>query len=84
MQLAHIAAKPKTSLFPQGKRHGHLALILRDDQYVEKINDVDFELELYRPEDMEAYDPEIDEDMEDHERRIREAEWTTKMADVSK
>lgn len=84
MQLAHIAAKPKTTLFPQGERHGHLALILSDDQYGEKINDVDFELDLYRPEDMEAYDPEIDENMEDHERRIREAKWTTKMADVSK
>lgn len=33
---------------------------------------------------MEAYDPEIDKDMEDHKRRIREAKWTTKMADVSK
>ena len=49
-----------------------------------KIGDEDFELELYKPEDMEAYDPEIDEDMEDHERRIREAKWTTKLADVSK
>ena len=46
MQLAHIAAKPKTSLFPQGEKHGHLCLILSDDQYGEKIGDDDLELEL--------------------------------------
>ena len=47
MQLAYIAAKPKTSLLPQGEKHdGHLCLIISDDQYGEKIGDVEFELEL--------------------------------------
>ena len=47
MQLAYIAAKPKTSLLPQGEKHdGHLCLIISDDQYGEKIGDVEFKLEL--------------------------------------
>ena len=83
-ELASIAARIKTVLFPGGERHGHLCCVISDEAYGAKIADPAFELEQHEPEEPEAYNPEITDDTPDHQRRTMEADWERYKKDVTR
>jgi hypothetical protein len=72
-ELAIIAATVKTSIFPEGKRHGHLCNVISNESYGAIIGDPDFELE--EPDVPEPYNPNILVHMGDIQRKTMESEW---------
>jgi hypothetical protein len=72
-ELAVIAATIKTSLFPEGERHGHLCNVISDESYGAIIGDPDFE--YIDPTVPEAYNPDILPHMDDIQRKTLESEW---------
>jgi hypothetical protein len=72
-ELAIIAAMVKTSIFPEGKRHGHLCNVISNESYGAIIGDPDFELE--EPDVPEPYNPNILVHMGDIQRKTMESEW---------
>ena len=71
-ELAIIAATVKTSIFPEGERHGHLSNVISNESYGAIIGDPNFELE--EPEVPEAYNPNILAHMGDIQRKTMESE----------
>jgi hypothetical protein len=72
-ELAIIAATVKTSIFPEGEKHGHLCNVISNESYGAIIGDPNFELE--EPDVPEAYNPNILAHMGDIQRKTMESEW---------
>ena len=81
-ELAAIAAKVKTTLFEGGDRHDHLCCVLPDEAYGQIIDNADYEFE--EPEAPEPYNPEINDNTPDHERKTLEADWERHKQDYQK
>jgi hypothetical protein len=72
-ELAIIIATVKTSIFPEGERHGHLCKVISNESYGAIIGNPNYELE--EPTIPEAYNPEILPHMGDIQHKTMESDW---------
>ena len=80
-EVAEMAASITNTIMPGGATHGFLAVVVPEEEYQLEIEDPEFEYQ--EPEDPGAY-PDIDEDVEDNERRRLEAEHKQAVNDYQK
>ena len=79
-EAAKLAASVKTTLFPQGLRHGHLSCILSNEAYGAIIGDSNYAWE--EPDaNLLAYNPDITAGMAVIVRKQREVAWDRKKED---